>query len=67
VLVIEVTSVFFQCARAIKRSALWDASRHVDRSTLPSPGLILQTLSGGAIDGPGYDADLQPRQAATLY
>lgn len=67
VLVIRVTSVFFQCARALKRSALWDVSRHVDRATLPSPGLILQTLSGGSFDGAAYDADLQPRQAATLY
>jgi uncharacterized protein len=67
VLVIRVTSVFFQCARAIKRSALWDATRHVDRATLPSPGLILQTLSDGGIDGAAYDAELQPRQAATLY
>jgi uncharacterized protein len=67
VLVISVTSVFFQCARAIKRSQLWNPAQHVERGTLPSPGLILQTLSGGAIDGCNYDAELQPRQAATLY
>jgi uncharacterized protein len=67
VLVIHVTSVFFQCARAIKRSHLWDPSRHVERSTLPSPGTILETLSRASIDGAGYDAALQARQAATLY
>ncbi|MFT3820401.1 MAG: pyridoxamine 5'-phosphate oxidase family protein [Rubrivivax sp.] len=67
VLVIEVASVFFQCARAVKRSGLWDAAAQVDRGALPSPGLILQTLSRGGIDGTSYDAELQPRQARTLY
>jgi uncharacterized protein len=67
VLVISVASVFFQCARAIKRSGLWDAARHIDRAGLPSPGTILQTLSQAGIDGTAYDAALQARQAATLY
>ena len=67
VLVIRVTSVFFQCARAIKRSELWNAQAQVERGALPSPGSILQALSGQKIDGCSYDAELQPRQAATLY
>lgn len=67
VLVVSVTSVFFQCARAIKRSALWNAARHIERDALPSPGLILETLSRVGIDGQAYDAELQTRQAATLY
>jgi uncharacterized protein len=67
VLVISVASVFFQCARAIKRSALWDPARHVERGTLPSPGSILQALSTADVDGQAYDAELQARQAATLY
>ena len=67
VLVIHVTSVFFQCARAIKRSHLWDTARHIERHALPSPGLILETLSRSGIDGDAYDAALQARQAATLY
>lgn len=67
VLVVHVRSVFFQCARAIKRSGLWDPARHVAAGTLPSPGAILQCLSRAAIDGQAYDAALQARQAATLY
>ncbi|MFZ5548453.1 MAG: pyridoxamine 5'-phosphate oxidase family protein [Pseudomonadota bacterium] len=67
VLVVTVHSVFFQCARAVKRSGLWDAARHVDRKTLPSPGRLLETLSQARIDGAAYDAALQARQAATLY
>lgn len=67
VVVVTVSSVFFQCARAIKRSALWDAARHVRPGTLPSPGSILQSLSGQRIDGAAYDAELPARQAKTLY
>ncbi|HYC65933.1 MAG TPA: pyridoxamine 5'-phosphate oxidase family protein, partial [Reyranellaceae bacterium] len=38
VMVIEVTSVYFQCARALVRSELWDPARHVDPKSLPSAG-----------------------------
>jgi len=67
VLVITVRSVFFQCARAIKRSELWNPARHASRDALPSPGSILQALSQVGVDGAAYDAALQARQAATLY
>ena len=67
VLVIRVTSVFFQCARAIKRSALWQPESRIVGDALPTPGRILQTLSSQGIDGAKYDAELQPRQDATLY
>jgi PPOX class probable FMN-dependent enzyme len=67
VLVIEVASVYFQCARAIHRSALWDATRHADRRQLPTIGTILQCLSDDRIDGAAYDAALPARQQATLY
>lgn len=67
VLVIEVALVFFQCARAIKRSGLWSAASQIARESLPSPGLILQTLSGESIDGAAYDGELQERQQRTLY
>jgi PPOX class probable FMN-dependent enzyme len=67
VLRIAVETVYFQCARAIKRARLWDPAALVDRSALPSPGTILAELSGNAVDGVSYDRDLQARQAATLY
>lgn len=67
VLVIRVSSVFFQCARAIKRSQLWDPDRHVQQGSVPSPGLVLATLSQQRINGDDYDAALQVRQQATLY
>jgi len=67
VLVITVRTVFFQCARAVKRAGLWDPARHVAAGSLPTPGAILQLLGDGAIDGAAYDAELPARQAATLY
>lgn len=67
VVVVTVASVFFQCARALKRSALWDAGRHVAPGTLPTPGAVLQSLSGARIDGTAYDAALPARQQSTLY
>ena len=67
VLVVRVHSVFFQCARAVKRSGLWNPALHVAAGTLPSPGAILQCLSESGIDGAAYDAALQARQQATLY
>jgi PPOX class probable FMN-dependent enzyme len=67
VLVITVRTVFFQCARAVKRAGLWDPARHVAAGSVPTPGAILQMLGGGTIDGAAYDEALPARQAASLY
>ncbi len=67
VLVIKVQKVFFQCGRALIRSQLWSAERPAWAQPLPTPGRILQTLSGDGIHGGAYDAALPSRQAQTLY
>lgn len=67
VLVIAIRSVFFQCARALVRSRLWQADAQVPRSALPSTGTILAALSRDAIDGAAYDAELPQRLRQTLY
>jgi len=59
--------VFFQCARAVLRSRLWDAAAAVRDTALPSPGAILAALSDNGIDGDKYDAELPARQRTTLY
>jgi uncharacterized protein len=64
---IEVETVFFQCARAIQRSALWQPAAPDIRQRLPSPGKILAALTDGAFDGATYDRELPARQRATLY
>lgn len=67
VLCITVTSVYFQCSRAVIRAGLWDASRHVERSALPTAGQILKEISADEIDGDAYDKALPGRIADTLY
>ncbi|MBB4038885.1 hypothetical protein GGR34_000514 [Microvirga flocculans] len=67
VLRIAVESVFFQCARAILRSELWNPQKHVARESLPSAGRILAALSGNRFDGEAYDKALPERQKTTLY
>ena len=67
VLVVHVASVFFQCAKAVVRSGLWDGEAHVPRATLPSNGEILSTLTHARIDAAEYDRTAPERQKATLY
>ena len=67
VLVVQVEAVYFQCSRALVRSALWDPGRHVARASLPSPGAILSALTAAQIDGEAYDRDLPARVRSTLY
>ncbi len=67
VLVITVESVFFQCARAIIRSELWNPARHVPRESLPSAGQMLAALTNNEAGGEAYDKALPERQHSTLY
>jgi uncharacterized protein len=67
VLVVAVESVFYQCAKAIVRSKLWDASRHIERKSLPSAGTILADLTGGKLGGPEHDRTAPERLKATIY
>jgi PPOX class probable FMN-dependent enzyme len=67
VIVVAVDRIYYQCAKAIVRSKLWDATRHVDRSSLPSSGTILADLTQGRIGGPEHDRAAPERLKATLY
>lgn len=67
VIVVTVGEVYFQCARAIKRSELWNPDRHVDPATVPSAGQMTKAASVGHFDAETYDAELADRQAKTLY
>jgi PPOX class probable FMN-dependent enzyme len=67
VLVIAVEKVFFQCAKALVRSKLWDPSLHVERATLPTAGKILAEISGGKLGGDEHDRLAPERMKATIY
>jgi PPOX class probable FMN-dependent enzyme len=67
VIVIDVDSVYFQCARAIVRSDLWNPAKHVDPKSLPTPGAILDTLSQARINGLEYDRAWPGRARQTMW
>jgi uncharacterized protein len=67
VIVIAVERVYFQCARAIVRSELWNPERHVDPATLPTPGDILATMSEARVGGRAYDEEWPERAAKTMW
>jgi PPOX class probable FMN-dependent enzyme len=46
-LVIAIEEAFLHCAKAFVRSSLWDASKHIDRTILPSYAEMLLDHVGG--------------------
>ena len=67
VIVIEVEEVYFQCARALIRSELWNAERHRSPKEFPSPGQILSALSEERVGGEAYDREWPERAAKTMW
>lgn len=59
VIVIQISEVYSQCARALQRSALWTSG---DQSQgLPSVGQMMQDASNGVVDGAAYDTERATR------
>lgn len=67
VAVIEIDAVYFQCARAIVRSDLWNPAKRVDPKSLPTPGKILASLSDERIGGDAYDREWPERARKSLW
>lgn len=67
VVVIGVETIYFQCARAIVRSDLWNPAKHADLDTLPTPGQILAALSSDRVGGAEYDRTWCERARQTLW
>jgi len=57
VIVMTVHEVYFQCARAIVRSDLWNPDKRVDTRTLPTPGQILAEMTENRVGGEQYDRE----------
>ncbi len=55
VIIMTVDEIYFQCARAIVRSDLWNPDKRVDPKTLPTPGQILADMSDNRVGGENYD------------
>jgi uncharacterized protein len=67
IVVMAVQEIYFQCARAIVRSDLWNPDKRVDPKTLPTPGQILAEMSNNRVGGQGYDEEWPKRAQASLW
>jgi PPOX class probable FMN-dependent enzyme len=69
-IVVRVSEVFMHCAKAFRRSQLWNPDRFQDRSEMPSLSKVILDQTTGA---PGDDAmrkiddDLEVEYKKTLY
>jgi PPOX class probable FMN-dependent enzyme len=66
-IVMTVGEVYFQCARAIVRSDLWNPDKRVDPRTLPTPGQILAEMSANRVGGEEYDRAWPERARQSLW
>lgn len=67
VMVVTIEKVFFQCARAVMRSDLWNPDKHVPRDQVPTPGQILSTITDARVGGKAYDEAWLPQAKAALW
>lgn len=67
VLVINIDTIFFQCARALVRSDLWNPTKHVSPASIPSAGQILAALTEDRVGGESYDQAWPDRAKHTMW
>jgi hypothetical protein len=70
-IVVEIDEVFLHCAKAFRRSHLWDPAHRQDRSDMPSLiKMILDDTTGAPSDQQAMskmDEDLETDYRQTLY
>ena len=67
VIEIAIEAVYFQCARALMRSEVWNPATFVDPETLPTAGQMLAAASAGEVGGEAYDRAWPERAKASLW
>jgi PPOX class probable FMN-dependent enzyme len=67
VIVMAIDELYFQCARAIVRSELWNPARHIPAESLPTPGEILAAMTAGEVGGESYDQAWPERARQTMW
>lgn len=65
VILIDITEIYFQCARAIMRARLWTAGD--ESAALPTPGEMLKEATSGEVGGEKYDAEWTERAKKTMW
>ena len=64
VIVISISEIYTQCARALMRAGTWARD---DSEGLPTAGEILAEMTDGVEGGAAYDAEWAPRAAKTMW
>jgi PPOX class probable FMN-dependent enzyme len=67
VIIMTVDEIYFQCARAIVRSDLWNPDKRVDPRSLPTPGRILASMSDDKVGGESYDREWPERAKDSMW
>ncbi len=62
-ILVSIEEAYTQCSKAVIRSDLWNAERHIDRAELPSGGEILKAVSDPELDLEQYDRERAERYA----
>ncbi|AUH33583.1 pyridoxamine 5'-phosphate oxidase family protein [Paracoccus tegillarcae] len=65
VIVVQISEVYFQCARAVLRAGLWSGAD--DSQGLAKPGQILSGMTDGEVGGADYDATWPARAAKSMW
>ncbi len=65
VIVIEISEIYTQCARALIRARTW--SGHDESEGLPTAGEILSEMTSGEEGGAQYDQEWGARAARTMW
>jgi PPOX class probable FMN-dependent enzyme len=66
VILVKIEAVYFQCARALIRSRLWDGETQLVRGDVPTAGQMTKSALAD-FDAETYDEALLPRQKGSLY
>ncbi|WP_108661528.1 pyridoxamine 5'-phosphate oxidase family protein [Acuticoccus kandeliae] len=70
-IVVDVDEVFLHCAKAFRRSKLWDPASRQDRSEMPGLAtMILEVANGAPVDaetGASADKKVEENYVATMY
>ena len=66
VIVVTAERVYTQCPKALIRSHIWDPSRHLPESALPSTGVMIQALQRD-FDAEAYEKEYPQRLKETIY
>ncbi len=67
VVIIKVEAAYTQCARAILRASLWDSSKHVEKSEVPTIGEMLESVTEGQINAEEYNTNWPIRAKTSMW